>query len=259
MTKGRGLVYRLWTLLGIVVLAGMVLMGLLMLLGRGPGVAAPVLERTPMLWDVNQSSGTIPADAVIAIVDGEPIHYGAWREAVLLDRVMSGLAGQSPPSNDETLERIINELLVLQSGLAEVSPTDEQVAQRIAQLEQPWKVEEALEAVELEMAALENAVRRLLAVESGLEAVRTRGERPEVWLEEQLAKADVQVAAGITSLPVRGDSTALASPTLPPPTATPTYPRAVDFTLRRAGGGSLTLTEQLGEGPVVIVFIQRCG
>jgi peroxiredoxin len=34
---------------------------------------------------------------------------------------------------------------------------------------------------------------------------------------------------------------------------------APDFTLERSGGGSLTLSEQLAQGPVVLVFFQRGG
>lgn len=57
-----------------------------------------------------------------------------------------------------------------------------------------------------------------------------------------------------------------ATATLPakPPTLTP-VPRpevpdvAPAFTLNRAGGGTFTLREQLEEGPVVLVFFERCG
>ena len=59
-------------------------------------------------------------------------------------------------------------------------------------------------------------------------------------------------------------ATATATPPIKPPTSTPA-PRpevpdvAPDFTLDRAGGGTFTLQEQLEEGPVVLVFFERCG
>jgi cell division protein FtsN len=57
-----------------------------------------------------------------------------------------------------------------------------------------------------------------------------------------------------------------AAATLPakPPTLTP-VPRpevpevAPAFTLNRAGGGTFILQNQLEEGPVVLVFFERCG
>ena len=57
---------------------------------------------------------------------------------------------------------------------------------------------------------------------------------------------------------------ATATPWIKPPTPTPA-PRpevpdvAPDFTLDRAGGGAFTLKDQLEEGPVVLVFFERCG
>lgn len=260
----RGTIYRFWTLLGIIILAIMSLGGLLVLLGRGPGAAAPAVKRTPTLLNVRQVAGAIPSDAAIAIVNGEPIRYGNWREAALLDQVMGGLAGQTPPSNAETLDRMINEVLVLQAVSLDQPPTDDQVENRIAQMEASWgvgdaAVRRALDTAGLDRTAFEEAVRRLLVVEAALEVVKERGQEPAAWLEEQRASAGIQLVENVAALPVADASAVTAAPTLPPPTATPTYPLATDFTLQRAGGGSLTLTEQLAEGAVVLAFIQRCG
>lgn len=62
----------------------------------------------------------------------------------------------------------------------------------------------------------------------------------------------------------RPPATTTATPLIKPPTPTP-GPQpdvpdvAPDFTLDRAGGGSFTLNQQLEEGPVVLVFFERCG
>jgi hypothetical protein len=47
------------------------------------------------------------------------------------------------------------------------------------------------------------------------------------------------------------------SPPTPPVQAIPEI--APDFTLARANGGSFTLSEQLAQGPVALVFFQKCG
>ncbi|MFN2271076.1 MAG: hypothetical protein ACK2US_09585 [Anaerolineae bacterium] len=63
---------------------------------------------------------------------------------------------------------------------------------------------------------------------------------------------------------------ATSAPTLLPTAASPAEPAsplptiealkvAPDFTLEQADDGAFTLSEQLAQGPVVLVFFQRCG
>ena len=67
-------------------------------------------------------------------------------------------------------------------------------------------------------------------------------------------------------LPTPATATMAQSP-IPPPAAETLYPTpalalpavAPDFTLERAGGSPLTLSEQLAQGPLVLVFFQRSG
>ena len=267
---------RLWAVLGVgvAVLAGLGL--LLAFLGREPSAPAPT---TP----------TPSEGPVVASIDGRPIRYSFWMETILLDQVMSGLAGQPAPTRDETLQRLINEELALQAFPPEQEPTVDQVEARIAALEQTWGVDDAavvtaLVEAGLDRAAFERATRRLLAVQASLEALQSRGHDTKSWLEEQRASAEIvineefenaaapvlpsaqsPIATLVTSpLSVPTIESPIASPTPAPAPETPTPALALpevapDFTLERAGGGTLTLAEQLAQGPVVLVFFQRCG
>jgi hypothetical protein len=67
-----------------------------------------------------------------------------------------------------------------------------------------------------------------------------------------------------TEAPVAATSApaeASPSPSPEPPTPLPTsaLPSAPDFTLPGAKGTTVTLTDQLAQGPVVVVFFQRVG
>ena len=60
-----------------------------------------------------------------------------------------------------------------------------------------------------------------------------------------------------TSAPIPSPTTASASePASPLPTSA--LKAAPDFTLERSDGRAFTLSEQLAQGPVVLVFFQRC-
>ena len=145
-------------------------------------------------------------------------------------------------------------------------------------MEQTWGVDDAavvaaLEKVGLTRAAFERAVERRLAVQAGMEALQGQGYDTTTWLEEQRASADIvlneefkDVAVPYVPIAQSPIATSLASPLpvpatqMPAPTPAAAIPEvAPDFTLERAGGGTLTLTEQLAQGPVVLAFIQRGG
>jgi hypothetical protein len=273
---------RVWAVLGvgIAVVAGLGL--LLAFLGREPGEPSPMI--TP----------TIPTssdDVAVAGIDGRPIPQSFWMEAVLLDQVMSGLSGQPAPAPDETLQRLINEELVLNGSQPEQEPTAEQIETRITALEQAWGVDDAavvtaLERVGLTRAAFERAVGRLLAVQAGMEALESQGHDTTAWLEEQRARTEIVIheevkdvsvpyapvaqsptaTPGTSPIPTPTAATSVLSPIPTPATEmfSPTPALAIpevapDFTLERSGGGSLTLSEQLAQGPVVLVFFQRGG
>ena len=273
---------RVWTLLGVGIAVVIGIGLLLAFLGREPGEPSPMI--TP-------AARPAPDDPVVASVDGRPIHQSVWMEAVLLDQVMSGLAGQPAPSTDETLNRLIDQELVLEGFQQE--PTTGQIEAQITALEHTWDVDDdavvtALEQTGLTRTQFKRAIGRLLAVEAGIEALESQGDDPADWLEKQRASADIVINEEFLDIAVPYVPVAqspVASPdTSPLPTPKPTAAPSIlsslplpateapspdpvvaipeiapDFTLERSGGGTLNLSEQLAQGPVVLVFFQRGG
>jgi hypothetical protein len=175
---------------------------------------------------------------------------------------MSGLAGVPAPAPEETLDRLINEMLVVQAAPAQEVPTTEEVEAQIATLERSWGVGDeqvvaALAAVGLEREALVRAVTRLLVVQRAQGALEAEGHSIEDWLARERERAQIviyreRMQAALSLWP------SIVSP-LPTPTPAPAHPSGLDFTLERAGGGTFTLSDRLAEGPVVLVFFHRCG
>jgi hypothetical protein len=271
--------FRVWAVLGAVIAVVVGLGLLLAFVGRGPGPSAPAITPTPI---------TPTDDSAVARVDGRAIQYSFWVEAVLLDQIMSGLAGQRAPTPGETLQRLINEELVLAAFPPEEEPTVGQVEAQIITLEQAWGVEDAavmaaLAEVDLTRVEFERAVGRLLQVQASLEILQSQGLDLTTWLEEHRASAEIEIFEDIAKsfsptlqsplavsaaspMPTPTVQTPEPSPTPVPSTETPqptpelAVPEiAPDFTLPRASGCALTLTEQLAQGPVALVFFQKGG
>lgn len=217
---------------------------------------------------------TSPAEEAVAVVNGEAINQTDWLEAVAIDQLMSRLADVVIPVPRDTLERMINERLMLERGPSVEEPTDEDVATYIVRLESNWGITDAqlnliLEDIEeANRAALEEAVTRLLTVQRQQQALEAEGISATEWLTEQREAAEIviyeeRVNAGL--LPQRiiramgniPPTTAASSPAATP--AQVNLTTAPDFSLPQVGGTELTLSEQLAEGPVVLVFFQKCG
>ncbi len=240
-----------------------VLFLLLMMLGQETvRPAAPAATTAP----------TRPAEPIVVQVDDRSIAVDAWVEAVRLDQVMSQLAGVAAPDAKETLERMINELLLLRA-LPQERPGAREVDAYLAALQSQWgasdeQVEAALQAAGLQPADLEQTLERLLMVRRAQEALQAQGVVWESWIAQRRAQADIVyyperievVERTLMSSPAATATAAVVDAPSPVPLLTvPPLTIAPDFALDRVGGGQLTLSEQLAQGPVVLVFFQRCG
>lgn len=266
---------QMWIIFGagVAVVVGLIL--LFAFLGQG---ASPPAQSAPPT--------STPAP-IIASVNGETIEQSTWRQAYLLDQVLSGIAGQTAPTPEETLQQLINQALILSAAPPIQTPTAEQVADKIGDFQAAWHVDdealdEALSAMGLTRSIFEQTIQRQLSVQAGMESLESQGEDVQAWLAAQREQADVVIHGENMTLPEAAPQAAATLPASPeavvasplptptteptpiPPTPTPeltaAFPEAApDFTLERADGGAFTLTGQLAQGPVALVFFQRCG
>lgn len=207
---------------------------------------------------------TASADPAVVEVNGQAIGVNAWVEALRVDQAMSALAGVAPPDAEATLERLINGALLLQA-VPQPPPEAQAVTDYRAAILAQWGADEArlqaaLEAAGLQPGALDRALEHLLRVEQAQESLAAQGIIWEDWIAQQRSTADILYHRERIEAVVR----TLAIPTAPAPTPTAVAmavspDTAPDFTLERVGGGQFTLSEQLAQGPVVLVFFQRCG
>lgn len=268
----------IWTILGavLIVAAG----ALLVTAFLTPGPAAP--EPASPTEDATAPSTATPAEAeaptaepsptgegVAASVNGYTITQTYLSQTVRLNQVLGKLSGASTLGERETLDRLIRSQLILQGVTDLEEPSEEEVEGFITSLEQNWgvsdeQVVEELEAVGLERAFLEDTIERLLTVQAGVDSLEADGENISEWLQEQEKDASIMVFEDLAEESPEPSPIAEGTDEAQPPTSTPgAQPEvpavASNFTLEQAGGGSLTLNEQLEEGPVVLVFFQRCG
>ncbi len=234
-------------------------------------------------------TATVANDPAVVTVNGRPIGVNEWVETVRVDQVMNVLAGQPAPSPEETLDRLVNGLLV-DEFVSLQQPAEDEVEVQIAAYEAAWGVSDeqvvaALAGAGLEREALLRAVSRALALQQAQSTLQANGTAVDGWLAERREQAEIvydaeRMAVALRSLaqmgivstaPLPGVTPAEQSivapdmsspdtpPTSPPVLATLALSSAPDFTLPRAGGGTFNLAEQLTQGPVVLVFFQRCG
>ncbi len=144
----------------------------------------PVVTPTPL------------AESIVARVNGEPISARQWIEAYALDLLMSRQLGQPAPTPEETLERLINDALLLQ-GYPQPEPDDGQVARRLAELEAATgittgMITSQLEAWGLPAETLTETLRHLMRVEAA-NATLEAGQPVAEWITEARRQATIEV------------------------------------------------------------------
>jgi hypothetical protein len=269
---------RIWIILGasLIVAAGV----LLLVAVLQPGSASPEPEPTE---ETARATTAVPASptpspepsptaaAVVATVNDYTITQEYVEKATALNEVLSEFAGEDPLGEAETLQRLVSQQLVLQSAPSEVEINSADVENYIDRMQQAWDVDEdtmasELEAHGIERAFLEDTIHRMLVIQATAQVLNQEGTDLNTWLIEQRDAADVTIVDDMSSPSPSpaGEEEPTASP-VARPTATSEPQQSVipdtapDFTLNQAGGGTFTLTDQLEEGPVVLVFFERCG
>jgi hypothetical protein len=179
-----------------------------------------------------------PAQQIVARVGERHITLGDWAVAYYLDVIMNRLSGQPAPIATETLDRMVNDVLILDAAAEEgVAVSDDDVEARIAQLEAVWgltdeQVSAELAAFGLTRPAWTEALARLLTVERYLAEVvwvdAPVEDQPSVladWLQTHRARAGVEIDThGLQPvLPTpRPVTAAPAAAAIPSPAAAPT-------------------------------------
>lgn len=275
---GQSTLSRIWIIIGsgCLVVAGF--LTLWTIIGREPSPPPPT--STPFIPTATSSPTPLPPtplpptptatpDPVVAHVNGYTITHSLWYEATLLDHVASDLAGQEAPQPDQVLQRLISESLIRQAFPPEQEPTEEEIEERISAMERAWGIEDAnlvaeLEAVGLDREAFYQAIYRVMVVQAGLKELEEQGENLASWLQEQRETAEITTVEGVPTPAIPPPQSLTETQESPTPTSTPDVSSAIpevapEFVLQRATGGTFTLTKQLAEGPVVLVFFQKCG
>jgi cytochrome c biogenesis protein CcmG/thiol:disulfide interchange protein DsbE len=240
-----------------------------------PEAAAQITNPSPIPSPTRSAATSIPsleatlpveAESVVASVDGVLITRMVWQEATRLDGVMSQLAGQPIPSAEETLDQLINEILLVgesKSAAAAVAPAE--VEARIASLESGWgltdaQVTSALEAAGLDRQALSRRMARLITVEQAIKLLSAQHADLDAWLAQARQQAKIGLYRSL-------DAVSEASAAPPVPAATPASPAspanlpvapqpqavAPDFTLTALDGQPVRLNDLRGR-PVLINF-----
>lgn len=197
---------KLWGLLGAFLVVLLLATGTLVLLNQEGG---PITRRPTPTPAID--------DTPLARVGDQVIGLNFWAEQYVLDQVMSRLAGQPNPDARATLERVINETLLLQAYMPENHPTEAEVETYIETLLAAWDTDEAtllahLQAAGLTRDHLVQSLRRLLLV-SRARALLPTDMEPSAWVNEARETTSIHIDEALFA--------AIAPPIAPTPASIP--------------------------------------
>ncbi len=191
------------------------------------GQVEPQPAQQPNSSEVTASDSS-GSDEVVATVNDEVITKQAWQQATRLDAVMSRLVFQPIPTAEETLDRLVNEIVVLEGASETPAPTAEEVETRILTLTTAWNVtaesiESALVAANLNRVDLTERVGRLIQVETALNQLAAQEDDVDAWLIRSRASAEISLYHALVDTPtMSNEQLAINNEQSPTPAQNPT-------------------------------------
>ena len=197
---------------------------------------------------------------VVLRVNGVEVSEAEIDWATAVDGVMNGLAGKDPPSRTETLNRYVNDLLLIEeAGLRDVTVDLDEAGRRLDQLRTSmgFSPEQAEKALESGGATEEDLVRRLAHLMLVERAVRELGKtHPDLnsWLNQRRAVAEIWLdpeypsALGVTPVVTESPESTLRAGQVSVGQSAP------NFALVDAQGETVSLSDYRNTSKVVLVF-----
>jgi peroxiredoxin len=287
---GRAQAVTILLVIAVTAIAGLLLL-MTQLAGSKPSTLANNQLPSPVEAATSINKPDQPnLDDAVATVNNQIITQQAWQQATRLDAVMSQLAAQPIPTAEETLDRLINEIIVLEAAPALNQAVEAaEVEVRIQALETNWQVSDekvvsTLAQAGLRRSDLEARVHRLIQVEAALHQLDSQEDDLTTWLTEARASAEIGLYRSLVSdqatsvsqsveepkseaSPLPPGAPALSPVFAPPPEmAISPYPQnaAPDFTLAQVNGNpssqaqEITLSSLRGKPTLINFWASWC-
>ena len=263
---------RLRAIVIILIIALAAIIGLILLM-KSLAISTTAALPSQVQFEPTATPTSTPADEVVATVNGYTISKETWNKTTRLDAVMNELTGQPLPTAEETLDRLVNEIIVLEAITTTGKPTPPSTADietRVLALEQNWGVTDealmaALQRGGLTRDDLNMRVGRLIQVEAALNQLTTQYSDLDAWLNQARASAEIGLYYPLATARPAPNQPPIeetpASVSAPPPDM-PVSPyqgnAAPDFALAQLNGDPITLSSLRGRPTLVNFWASWC-